>query len=863
MKKEVLVIIDGNSFIHRAYNALPPLTNKEGFPTSAITGTTNMIQSILKNIKPDKIVIAFDAKGKNFRHEMYADYKANRSPMDNDLRVQIEPIKEIIKAWGLTVMCIPGVEADDSMSSLGVEAVKLGYKVILATSDKDMRQMVSDDISILDTKDIEKSTTLMGPKEVFEKNGVYPDQIIDLLALMGDTADNIPGVNGCGEKTAVKWINEYGNVKGVIENADNIAGKIGEKLRASIDDLKMSYELVVIDQNVECNIDFENLEIKTNNDEMYKLTTKYQLNRLRDELKLINSNAKSIEVEIISDTVAVASFIETMIAQKENLYIDNIPLDIDHVIAMNKKESKSYILNIRDNEENFIKIIKENIKIISTDGKELIKALYKILQKNIIFNLNIIDVRIINYIINGGQSKIVSIEKLNEFYAQLDLSASRKKYKLDDKAPKWEKMEESEIKLMKAEELMVATNVSLDIDENLRVEFKLLNILAYMELTGTLLDVNKLNNQGNDLINQINKVEKEIYTMSDCSFNINSPKQVSEVLFNKLAIPSKKKSTAEDVLIKLSSDYPIVTLILKYRSLTKLKSTYIDGLIERADNDNRVHTTYNQTITTTGRLSSSNPNLQNIPIKTEEGKEIRTAFVAKAGYKILALDYSQIELRILAHLSKEQKMINAFLNNKDIHKSTASELFGVAENEITADQRRNAKSINFGLIYGMSARRLAEELGIKKSVALKYQEDYFNKYENIKPYFEKELLKAKEQLYIKTLNGRSIPTKDVNSNNSFIKNHAELSAKNAGIQGTAADIMKMAMVNVFEYMKKENSFEYANLLMQVHDELVFEVTENEIENFALKIKDIMESSVSLVVPLLVDFNIGDDWLSAH
>lgn len=860
-KKEKLVIIDGNSFIHRAYNAIPPLANKDGFPTNAITGTTNMILSILKKQKPDKLVVAFDARGKNFRHEMFSDYKANRSPMDDDLKVQIEPIKSIIKAWGIQTMSVNGVEADDSICSLAKQAENQGYRVIMATSDKDMRQVVSENIFILDTKDIDKPNQLIGIKEVFEKNGVYPDKIIDLLSLVGDKADNVPGLDGCGEKTAVKWINEYGSVEGIIENSDNIGGKIGEKLRDSIEQIKLSYKLVTIDLEVDCGINLNDINIVINNDELFELTKKYQLNRLKDELGLINNNAKEVDINIIEDQNKSLEFLSNQIKENGVIYIDVIPLE-SNIFIMNKKGESNYYISDFSNNIVLNTILDSNMTLVSNNVKSLLNEFYKLSSDKRVYDLNIIDTKVINYIENGGQSKLISIAQLNDTYSNLELSPLRKKYKLDDKLPKWEKLSKEEKYQVKAEELKVAESIESN-SELLEMEFKLLKVLSYMENAGALLSREILNDHGNYLNDKILKIEAQIYEISGEIFNINSPKQVAEILFDKLAIESKKRSTAEDVLIKLAENNPIVDLILNYRSLSKLKSTYIDGLIERMTDEDKVHTTYNQTVTTTGRLSSSDPNLQNIPIKNEDGKKIREAFVAREGYKVLALDYSQIELRILAHLSQEEKFIEAFLNNKDIHASTASEVFETPVKEVTSEQRRNAKAINFGLIYGMSARRLAEEINVKQSIAKKYQESYFDKYKNIKPYFENELMFAKENLYIETYMKRKIPSKDVNSKNSFIKNHAELAAKNAKIQGTAAEIIKLAMIDVFDYMKENNSFDYAQLLIQVHDELIFEVREDKVNEFGEAIKNIMENAVTLSVPLVVELGVGNNWLDAH
>jgi DNA polymerase-1 len=876
MKKKQFFIVDGNSFIHRAFNALPPLTNSKGFPTGSITGVLNMVNGIIKRFNPEKIVVAFDAKGKNFRHEMYSDYKANRAPMDDDLRVQLQPIKDIISAWGLPTLCIDGVEADDSMTTLAIKAEALGYEVVMATSDKDMRQAVSDTILILDTKEIlEKNSKPFGREGVLERSGVYPEKIVDLLALTGDKADNVPGVTGCGDKTAIKWLSAYDDVAGVIKNADSIGGKIGEKLRVDIENgnLELSYELVTIDKNVDLGKEVEEFVGTKDEDLLYKLASEYELNTFKKSLGLKDSSAESIDLTVINDKESLDSYLGGNDWQNSEIFLDCFNhKDKDYILLMNKANSNVYIFEPSEYKEDLLRIVRLSILqddtyLCGNNVKEVIKLIHSVINDVAAFSVKIKDSRILDYIRNGGKSKIASIEYLNDMYSQLSLSELRPKYKLDDKTPKWTKMSLEETIEVKAEEIFLAKNILLqsyeDLDmKSLELDYKLSPILAMMESNGALIDVDMLNSQGKELDCQIKALEKEIFEIAGEEFNISSAPQVAKILFDVLEIESKKKSTGEEVLIKLSADNPIVKMILDYRSLAKLKSTYIVGLTSRADKENLLHTTYNQTLTKTSRLSSIDPNLQNIPIRSEDGKKIRRSFIAREGYKILALDYSQIELRILAHFAQEPSFIHAFNNGIDIHSLTASEILGIHIDEVTSDQRRCFKAVNFGLIYGMGFKKLAEEIGVTNKEAKAYLDGYFENYDSIKPYFENQLALAKVNLYVETLMGRKIPAKEVNTNNAFARSHVELAAKNAGIQGTAADIIKMAMVDIADWMNhniKENVF----LTMQVHDELVFEVPEHLASELAEKIKYIMENAVKLSVPLVVDYKIADNWLEAH
>jgi DNA polymerase-1 len=867
MSKPNFIIVDGYSFIHRSYNALPPLTNSKGFPTHSITGTINMINAIKKKFNPEKLIIAYDHKGKNFRHDMFPDYKANRTPMEDDLRIQIAPIKEIVRAWGLPELCIEGVEADDSMGTLAFRARDAGYNVAISTSDKDMRQLVSNGISILDTKDIANSSEPYGEEGVFERMGVYPNRVIDFLALVGDKVDNVPGVYGCGDKTAIKWLNLYGDVEGIIENADKIGGKIGETLRNSIEMLRLSYKLVVIDTNVQIDNGVDDFVAKMDEDKLLELVNEYELKGFKKSLDLKDKNAIEVKFSFIDDTKMVNDFLISITQNKpRRIYIEAVESKL--LISLFKTDDY-YLFDPKEHMDVFLNIISNNTcensyLLCSLDSKAVLKVAYNAIQNNNVFHARVLDLRVYDYVVNGGQSKIKSVSDLNDRYTQFSLSNLRDKYKLDDKTPKWDNMNFDEKVEVKIDELAIAKFVfskKVEFSSSLVTDLKLLPILTMMEVKGTMINPEILENHGKFLDGKIEDISKDIFEIAGQDFNIASPKQVGHILFDVLEIESKKKTTAEDVLRKIADDNPIVNKILEWRSLSKLKSTYIDGLISRMDKDNLLHTTFNQTITLTGRLSSTDPNLQNIPIRTEDGRVIREAFVARKGYKILAADYSQIELRVLAHMANITNFIEAFQKNIDIHSLTASEVFGVDLEDVTSEQRRNAKAINFGLIYGMGVNKLAEELGISRKESKLYMDTYFEKYD-VKPYFEGQLNYAQENLSVQTLSGRKIPTTGIKSTNSFIRSHAELAAKNGSIQGTAADIIKNAMIDILKFIHNDE-YKDVSLLMQVHDELVFEVPEDIAHSFAEKVKITMENVVSLSVPLLVEYNLADNWLDAH
>lgn len=881
MTKPILLIVDGNSFMHRAYNGMPSFVNKKGFPTQILAGVCNMINSEIKKQKPAKVVVAFDHKGKTFRHDMFEDYKGTRPSLNDDFRKQIQPLKDILSAWGLPIMSIEGVEADDSMSTLAVKGKEAGYSVIMLTSDKDMCQIVQDDIGILDTKDPKNKTIYQ--EGVKDKMGVTPEQIIPLLALEGDKVDNIPGVEGVGTKTAIKWIEEFGTIEELIQNKDQIKGKVGEKLRAAIDDgtLELCIKLVTIDTNVDLGKEVEDFVGVQNDEELLKLLNEYELFNFKKALGLIDESADSASMDVSLDENEIQLFITEEMMTADTLFVETFKIkDVDYLMVSTQESEKAYAINISDNLDILSVIIQEKSKMfVGINTKSVLNVLYKYTKNNDVFKMPVNDMRVYDYVQGNERSKEASLENLNNDYCQFNFTPLREEFKLNGKSPKWNKMNESQICEVISENVKITKHIYnnriAEYDkESEMLDNKMVSVLSYMESEGVHISEEILTESGEQFSLEIKGLEKEIFDIAGEDFKINSPKDVARILFEKLELPSKKKSTGEDVLVKAIDELDkhdieddkkdslriIVQNILRHRSLTKLVSTYVTGLISRLEGD-RVHTTYNLTTTKTGRLSSVDPNLQNIPMKSEDGKRIRKAFKAKEGYKIVAIDYSQIELRILAHLANVTAFINAFNNGDDIHAQTAADIFGISIEDVTDEQRRIAKAINFGLIYGMGEKKLAENLGIPRKEAKTYYKGFFGSYEEIKPYFEDELENAKENLFIKTLFGRTISAKDLSSPHSMIRSHAEKSAKNARIQGTAAEVIKKAMVNIFNYLIDSNVD--AKMIMQVHDELVFEVKEEIAEEFTQTVSNIMESSVELKVPLTVEAKIADNWYDAH
>jgi DNA polymerase-1 len=879
MKKPLAILIDGNSFIHRSFHVLPAFTNKSGHPTGAISGTLNMINSILNKYAPDKLIVCFDAKGKTFRHDIFPDYKGTRPPSDPDLSVQFEPLKQIVKAWGLPMLCIEGVEADDTMGTVAKSAADAGYDVYISTSDKDMRQLVDDNIKILDTKDTEKEP--YGVDGVVERMGVPPSQVKDLLALMGDKSDNVPGVNKVGQDTAAKWLAAYGSLENIMAKADEFKGKRGEYLRDSLDVLPLSYRLVTIDTNVPLPCSFEELSGHRDEKTLFELSTTYELNQFKKALDIRNPDAVSLENDIVHcETDAAINILNNKLSKPtaQTLYVDASNSSNDLICIGINNIDKIYCVEI----SKVSSVLRErydmnNFPLLIGNGiKDVLVALIRSGGLPLYPNVKLKDTRLYYYSQFGGKSNLPSIMDLNNTYAQLSLSPLREEFKLDDKASKWGKLDTTQWASIKAEELMLAHKIAMIFsgDDNailsaeekfsLKEEVRLLPLLATMQSHGLLIDKPYLTELDKSLELSISNLESDIKnSVGVQDINLSSPKQVGHLLYEVMGIPTKKPTTKESALLKLVDDYPVVKDILKYRSLSKIRSTYVVGLMNRMDSDDFIHPKFNQGLTSTGRLSAEDPNVQSIPLHGQEAEKVRRAFVATYGYKVVALDYSQIELRVLAHMSQDTYLMEAFNSGKDIHKVTASEVLGIDYNEVTDNQRRLAKAINFGLIYGKGAKALAEETGFSLADAKSFISAYFSRYSRVKEYMDEQLVFAKQNGFVLTDTGRKVFTPNVNASAPIIRVHAELSAKNAGIQGTAADIVRDAM-NAIAYSDDTTILSGDVLmLMQVHDELVFYIKDDVVDTYLPLIKDIMESSYSMTVPLVAEFNYADNWKDAH
>ncbi len=867
MTKPTYLIIDGNSFIYRAYYALPPFSNKAGFPTQVITGFCNMTSGLITRLKPEKVVIAFDARGKNFRHELFDGYKGDRPPMDDDMRVQIEPLKQIIAAWGLPTMTVSGVEADDSMSTLSIMAEAEGYHVVMATSDKDMNQIVNDNINILDTKDIDGKSKYepLDREGVKAKMGVYPESVIDFLSLVGDKADSIQGVHKCGEKTAVKWLEKYGDIDGIIANHTEIGGKVGEYLLEAIESgtLALARKLVKIKTDVDVGKKASEFTAEMDETALIELLNTYELRKFKKILGLVDQNAESAETAVNYDKAEGELFLESV---NDSIFIEPLLVDEkDYLIVTDSSKESVYVIDIEESVTAVAKMIDRSVAgeltISSLSSQAVLKTCFKYLQNKLVWNVKLNDAKVLDFIFEGGVTKS-GVEGLNDSYSNFNLSPLRSEYKIDSKNPKYKKMSFNERCEVLAEEVKICRYIILNKTSEadpylLNLDNKMLCVLAAMESRGILVDTDTLSKLGENFAKRLDEKAEKIYAYAGEKFNINAPKQVANILFDVMEIKSKKKNTSEDVLSALAEEHPIAGEILEYRSLSKLLSTYVDGLQEQADTNNRVHTNYSATTAKTSRLTSFEPNLQNIPVKTEDGRKIRNAFVAEKGRKIVSLDYSQIDLRVLAHLSGDKKLIEAFNQNKDIHAITAAEALSIPLDEVDYENRSIGKEINFGLIYGMSAKRLAINLGIKKKEGEAYYDNYFSYYRDVKPYFEKELEFANESLFTQTLTGRKIPAEGLKSPTPMIRSYAERATKNARIQGSSSDLIKIAMVKAFEFLQETNI--QAEMLLQVHDELVFEVDEENAEALALHMKVIMENAMLLSVPLVVTYDIADHY----
>ncbi|MDH5435695.1 MAG: DNA polymerase I [Gammaproteobacteria bacterium] len=895
--KKRLVLIDGSSYLYRAFYAMPGLTNSRGQPTGAVYGVINMIRKLLADESPELFAVVFDAKGKTFRDELYKEYKANRPPMPGDLRSQIKPLYEIIEAMGLPLISIEGVEADDVIGTLVVQAKQQGIESLVSTGDKDMAQLVDEHVTLMDTM----QGTVSDPEGVQKKFGVPPDRIIDYLSLIGDTSDNVPGVPKVGPKTAVKWLDEYGSLDGVMENADSIKGKVGENLRATLEQLPLSRTLVTIKTDVDFDLTPDQLHIKPADNE--KLKSLFQQMEFKSWLDAIISEkdateAVKQEINTHYKTVLTKKEFDSWLKKIEMADLFAVDLETTSLDYM-QAEIVGLSFSVKAGEAVYIPVAHdyENAPA-QLDRDVILSALKPVLENNnklktghnLKYDMSVLA----NY---GITLRGVAYDSMLESYV-IDSTATRhdmdscaikylgiKTIKYEDVAGKGAKQitfnnvtleeagpyaaEDADISLRLHEHLWprVKENKKLQtLFETL--EIPLIPVLSYMERGGVLVDADMLHKQGKQLHKRCLEIEKEVHDLAGEEFNIGSPKQLQEILFEKLELPVIKKtpkgqpSTAEGVLQELAHDYPLPKMILEYRSLSKLKSTYTDKLPQQINSKTgRVHTSYHQAVTATGRLSSSDPNLQNIPVRNEEGRRIRQAFIAPPGYKIVAADYSQIELRIMAHLSGDQGLVTAFSEGRDIHRATAAEVFGLEESSVSNEQRRHAKAINFGLIYGMSAFGLGKQLDIGRNEAQSYIDLYFERYPGVKDYMEETRERAREQGYVETVSGRRLYLPDIKASNAMRRQYAERTAINAPMQGTAADIIKRAMINVFDWLQGNQPD--VKMIMQVHDELVFEVSEKELDESITIIRDKMITAANLSLRMEVDVGVGNNWDEAH
>lgn len=924
-----LVLVDGSSYLYRAFHAFPPLTNSAGEPTGAMYGVLNMLKSLISQVQPSHIAVVFDAKGKTFRDEMFEQYKSHRPPMPDDLRKQIQPLHDIIRALGIPLLVIEGVEADDVIGTLAVAASKANQKVLISTGDKDMAQLVDDNIMLINTM----NNTLLDRDAVIEKYGIPPELIIDYLALMGDTADNIPGVAGVGEKTALGLLQGIGSMAEIYANLDKVAElpirgakKLGDKLLAEKEMADLSYRLATIKTDVALDITPEQLTLgASNNDQLTEYFGRYEFKRWLNEVmngadSITNNNEQPTKINHYQATPSLAqdNSNETLpVIQIDRSRYETLLTEADLNRWVEKlKQAKLFALDTETDNLDYMAANLVGISFALENGeaaylplqldylgapKTLEKTTALSLLKPVLENPAIQKVGqnfkydLTIFARNGIDVQGVAFDTMLESY----VLNSTGRHNMDDLAKRYlghqtisfeeiagkgkNQLTFNQIQLEQATEYAAEdADVTMKLQQVLweklskeptleklfkEMELPLLGVLSRMERRGVLIDSDALFLQSNEIANRLSELEEQAYVLAGQPFNLASTKQLQEILFDKLGLPIIQKtpkgapSTNEEVLEELAFSHELPKVLVEHRGLSKLKSTYTDKLPQMVNpQTGRVHTSYHQAVTATGRLSSSDPNLQNIPIRNEEGRRIRQAFIAREGFTVVAADYSQIELRIMAHLSQDQGLINAFTQGKDIHRSTAAEIFGVALDEVTSEQRRNAKAINFGLIYGMSAFGLSRQLGIGRADAQSYMDLYFKRYPGVQTFMHDIREKAKAQGYVETLFGRRLYLPDINSSNGMRRKAAERVAINAPMQGTAADIIKRAMIQLDQ--KLQNDPDIA-MIMQVHDELVFEVRSEKVAFYSELIKTQMESAADLVVPLIVDVGQGTNWDEAH
>ncbi len=883
-----LYLIDGSSYIYRAYYAIRHLSSPKGFPTNALYGFTQMLLKVLKDRDPDHLAVVFDVGRQTFRTKLYPEYKANRAAMPEDLVPQIGPIKEMVRAFNIPVLEKEGFEADDIIGAIARQCEAKGMKVVVVTGDKDLMQIVTDQVTLLDT--MKDKTT--GIPEVLERFGVEPGLVVDILGLAGDSSDNIPGVPGIGEKTALKLIREFGSLDTLLERAGEVKGKNGERLREFGDQARLSRTLATIDRDTPVDYRYEDLAVSP--PDMKRLAEMFREYGFATLMKELTSEA-SLSTDNYHTVLSEHDFSEFLRALREtpvfavDLETTSLnPLEAEIVgLSFSWREHEAFYVPVghcypgapvqlsRDH------VLRELAPLLSDPQRlkigQNIKYDYQVLRRYGIEMLGIrFDTMLASYLLNPARSShgldSLAIEYLDHrMISYAEVAGKGKDQICFSRVP----VERASVYSCEDADatLLLHRLFSPRVEEAgmealyYDLEMPLVTIIAEMELHGVMLDLPMLRELSGSFGVQLSDLEKKIFSCAGCEFNINSPKQLGEVLFDRLKLPAGKKtktgwSTDMDVLDKLSREHEIAALILRYRSVSKLKSTYTDALPRLVDPaSGRVHTSYNQAVTNTGRLSSSEPNLQNIPIRTEEGRQIRRAFIAGEGALILSADYSQIELRVLAHLSGDRVFCDAFARDEDIHTRTASEVFDLMPGLVTPEMRRQAKTINFGIIYGQGAFSLARELGVSTKVAKEFIDSYFERHSGAREFLDSCIRSAERDGFVTTILGRRLPIPDISSANGNIRAFAQRNAINYPIQGSAADIIKQAMVMVHERMKKEGL--RSRLIMQVHDELVFEVPEDERQRMEMLVCREMEHAVTLQVPLKVEISFGRNWSEAH
>jgi DNA polymerase I len=911
MSARKLILVDGSGYLYRAFHALPPLTNSKGEPTGAVLGVLNMLNKMVKEEAPDRIAVVFDAPGRTFRDDLFDKYKAHRTPMPDDLRAQVQPLYDTVAAMGVPLLRVPGVEADDVIGTLAKQAADAGFKVLISTGDKDMAQLVGPNVELLNTM----SNTRLDRIGVKAKFDVFPEQIIDYLALVGDTSDNIPGVTSVGPKTAAKWLEQYQTLDALVAHAAEIGGKVGENLRSQLSMLELSRKLATIDTALPLEVTPEQLSPGAPDvPRLRELYTRLDLRALlkslgpeaqsegepagtsgaqagavavvsapvkRDYQKVVSQEALDVWIEKLKAASLISFDTETdsldymqarivgvsfAVAPGEAAYV---PLGHDYAGAPEQLGADKVLSALRPVLEDETKPklghhLKYDAHVLANYGIALRGQRFDSMLESYVLNSvatnhgmdsvaqRYLGLKTIHYDeVTGKGAKKIS-------FSQVDV----------DRAAEYS-AEDSDVTL----QLHLAIWPQIESTASLKsvyesIEQPLVPVLFRMERTGVLVDRGLLKTQSSELASRMLELQSQAHREAGGVFNVDSPKQLQEILFGKLGIPVVRKtptgqpSTAEDVLEELADTYPLPKLILEYRGIAKLKSTYTDNLPQQINpSTGRIHTSYHQAVAATGRLSSTDPNLQNIPIRTQEGRRIRQAFIAPPGHSLVAADYSQIELRIMAHLSGDASLRRAFAEDRDVHQATAAEVFGVAPDVVTADQRRSAKAINFGLMYGMSAFGLARQLGIARGDAQKYMDLYFERYPGVKRYMEETRLHARETGYVETVFGRRLYLPEIQSRNAALRQYAERSAINAPMQGTAADIIKRAMIEVDAWL--QTSRVAARLIMQVHDELVLEVADGAVEPLVGQIRHHMIRAADLSVPLKVDVGVGRNWDEAH